>query len=236
MVWRITNARMNSPLLVEITPFPKNHAENIDLRANDVVRVVASGLREFSRSGKPPANFDVDATKAAESLIKRVMNGLSKTEIGFGDDYGQEKFEIDRNSAFSFVRASQSAKEVEFRPHRELGSVEGFISKVELDGFNRPIVWLRTRISSETVKCVSNGRGLDRIGHLEVSEVLRGLRVQVYGLINYRNSEKVSSIEVDYVHVYANDSDLPSEEDILAPGFTGGLLAEEYLERQRSDD
>ena len=46
IVWRVTNVTRNSPLRFEITPYAKNHAMNIDRRAERVVATTATGLTE----------------------------------------------------------------------------------------------------------------------------------------------------------------------------------------------
>lgn len=236
IVWRVTNAKMNSPLAIEITPFPRNFAETIDNRARRVVEIVSSGIRKVSTSGLPPPTFDKKLAAKAEALIRRVANGLLRTDLQFAEDYDIEPLRLDRSTAYGFLRASELAKESEFSPYRELGSIEGFISKVELDGYGRPVVWLRSRIDGAAVKCVSSENGLARIGHFEVSEVIRGLRVQMFGVINYRNNSKINYVDVTHVLVFPPDKDLPDEASIVAPGFIGQQLAEQYLERLREDD
>lgn len=119
--------------------------------------------------------------------------------------------------------------------HKELGSIEGFITGIEIDGFNRPIIRLRSRLDGQEVKCVSNGHGLDRIGHIEVGEVLKGLRVRVYGLLNYKDLEQILSMEVERVHVFEPDSELPEPDSIVSPNFTEGKEAVAYLETLRTD-
>ena len=116
-----------------------------------------------------------------------------------------------------------------------MGSLEGFISKVELDDFGRPLVWLKSRLDSQLVKCISDANGLDRIGHFQVSEVLKGLRVRVHGLLNYKDLEHIASIKVEGVHVFEADDKLPNHDEIVSPNFTNGVEASEYLKRLHSD-
>ena len=118
-------------------------------------------------------------------------------------------------------------------PYRELGSIDGFITKVELDGYNRPIVWLKQRIDRQLVKCITKGKALDAIGHYEVAEVLKAMRVQMFGLIHYKDLEKIDHIDVDNIRVYEDDKHLPNYEDIVDPSMTNGIEASEYLKRLR---
>ncbi len=76
---------------------------------------------------------------------------------------------------------------------------------------------------------------MDRIGHFEVAEVLKGLRVRVHGLIHYRDLEQVTAIDVEGVNVYESDDQLPCYESIVSPDFTDGVEAVQYLEALRQD-
>jgi hypothetical protein len=233
--WRITDASKNSPLTIEITPFAKNYAVNIDKRAQEVVANTASGIAKLSQTGDRPIYFS-DATIAkVESLLNRATDGLAETKIDTSSYDGVPPILISRETAKAAVANIERFRSPDPVPYRELGSVEGYIARVELDAYRRPVVWLRARIDDQMVKCISRANGLDRIGHYEVGEVLRGLRVQVFGLIKYRDLEKIVSVEVDHVHVFPSDNDLPDFPDIVAPDFTGGIEAVTYLRNLRED-
>jgi hypothetical protein len=233
--WRVTDVTKNSPLAFEVTPFPKQHAMNINNRAYEVVRATSAGFSALASGGERPLYFSNALIGKVEKLFERVANGLSETVIDLSAYTGAADISVHKSTVPAAIKNLHLFKNPEPVSYRELGSVEGFITRVELDGFNRPIVWLRKRIDGEVIKCVSKGRGLDRIGHFEVAEVLKGLRVQMFGLIHYKDLEKVASVEVDGVHVFPSDADLPDMYDIVAPGFTKGIEASEYLRRLRED-
>lgn len=233
--WRITDVTKNSPLTFEVTPFPKRHAMNVDNRAQEVVAATATGINALMRGEGRPLYFSDTLIGKVEKVVDRVANGLAETTIDLSAYRGVPQINVTKASAPSALNNLHQFRSPEPISYRELGSVEGFITKVELDGYHRPIVWLRHRIDGQMVKCVSKDRGLDSIGHYEVAEVLKGLRVQVFGTINYKDLEKIASIEVDGVHVFGEDSELPDIADIVAPGFTTGIEAVEYLRRLRED-
>ena len=104
-----------------------------------------------------------------------------------------------------------------------------------MDGYGRPLVWIRSRLDNQFIKCISNDGGLDRIGHYEVAEVLRGLRVRVFGTIRYKNIEQVESIDVEGVQVFATDHELPDSDSIVSPNFTSGVESSAYLKALRED-
>ena len=234
--WRVTDVSKNSPLTFEVTPFPRRHAMNVDNRAQEVVAATANGINALARGADRPMYFSDALIGRVEKVFNRVTNGLSETVIDASAYRDVPPISVNRASAPSALSKLHQLRNPEPISYRELGSVEGAIARVELDGHHRPIVWLRHRLDGQMVKCVSKDRGLDRIGHYEVAEVLKGLRVQVFGVINYKDLEKIASIEVDGVHVFGEDNDLPDIGDIVEPGFTGGIEAAEYLRRLREDD
>jgi hypothetical protein len=235
LVWRVTDATKNSPLTFEVTPFPKSYAMNIDQRADEVIGVAAKGLDQISKGGERPIYFTDAVVDRAERMHCRLTNGLAEMNVDFSNYESAPQLKLNRISAREFVEKISRLKKPAPAPHREIGSIEGFIAKVELDGFNRPIVWLRARLDRQLVKCVARDKALDRIGHLEVMEILRGLRVRVHGLIHYKDAEQVASIDVEGVHIFDPDRELPNPDDILDPGFTGGIEASAYLDALRGD-
>ncbi len=234
IVWRVTDATRNSPLAFEVTPYPKTHAMNIDRRAIDVVTATATGLEQITTTGERPLYFSDQVIDRAERVYARVTNGLAETHVDFSA-YDVPSLGVTKDSAKNSISRIVALRASPPVAHREIGSVEGFVAKVELDGFHRPIVWLRSRLDGQLVKCVASDGGLDRIGHFEVVEVLKGKRVRVHGLLHYRSLEKISSIEVEGVHVFESDSELPEAATIVSPGFTEGVESSEYLEALRED-
>ena len=234
LVWRVTDARKNSPLTFEVTPFPATFGMNIDQRAQKVVSAAAMGVKHLTETGERPLYFTDQTIDRVERIYARLTNGLAQTTVDFSY-YDAPNFEATPEIALRSIEQITATRAAAPVPHRELGSLEGFINKVELDGYGRPIVWLRSRLDGQEVKCVSDEDGLSRIGHLEVSEVLRGLRVRVYGLIHFKDLERISSIAVETVHVFQPDETLPGPADILDPDITRGMESCAYLEALRAN-
>lgn len=235
IVWRVTDATRNSPLTFEVTPYPKTHAMNIDRRAMEVVTATAKGLKQIATTGGRPMYFSDQAIDRAERVYARVTNGLAETNVDFSAYDAAPNLEVNRDSARSSISHIEEFRTPTPVAHREIGSLEGFVAKVELDGFQRPIVWLRSRLDGQIVKCVASDGGLDRIGHFEVMEVLKGKRVRVHGLLHYKSLEQIASIEVEGVHVFEADTELPDAASIVSPGFTKGVEPSAYLEALRQD-
>ena len=186
LVWRVTDAKKQSPITFEVTPFSKTFGKNIDNRAKQVVSATASGLALISETGERPNYFTDDVMKQAERVNFRVTSGLAKTTLDFRNYGDVPNIELTPESARRTIENIAVIKAPGPIKHRELGSIEGFVARIELDGYGRPIVWIRSRLDRQVFKCISNDHGLDRIGHFEVSEVLKGMRVRVHGLILIR--------------------------------------------------
>lgn len=234
--WRVTNASKNSPLTIEVTPFPRNFAMNIDGRAAQVVLATSRGIDALASGSERPMYFSDTLIGRAERMFERVTNGLAETLVDTSEYESVDSIRVSRELAGAAIKNLSEIRAPKAIEYRELGSVEGYITKIELDGYNRPLVWLKHRLDGQTVKCVTKGHALDSIGHYEVAEVLKGLRVQIFGLINYKDLEKISSVDADAIHVFASDKELPDMEDIVAPDFTKGIEASEYLRIIREDD
>ena len=235
LVWRVTDAKKQSPITFEVTPFSKTFGMNIDNRAKQVVSATASGLAQISETGERPNYFTDDVMKQAERVNVRVTNGLAKTTLDFRNYGDVPNIELTPESARRTIENIAVIKAPGPIKHRELGSIEGFVARIELDGYGRPIVWIRSRLDRQVFKCISNDHGLDRIGHFEVSEVLKGMRVRVHGLIHYKDLHQIDKLDVDGVHVFQPDHQLPDNDSIVSPDFTGGVEASRHLDQLRGD-
>jgi hypothetical protein len=121
----------------------------------------------------------------------------------------------------------------EYLGYREHGSVEGFVQSIERDGFGRPLLWLRHRLTGEGVKCLVFGPARAELETHQIRDVWRNRRVQVYGMLHYRSLGILNQIEAINVRFLRDRTELPTADDIADENFTGGLSSEEYLERLR---
>lgn len=236
IVWRVTDVTKNSPLAFEITPFPRHFATNIDNRVEKVVASTAAGLHMLAERGERPAYFSDAIINKAEKVYQRVTNGLAETTLDFSAYKSVSPITISKQNAEKSKKNISAVKEPAPMSYRELGSIEGFITKAEKDGYGRPIVWIKTRLDNQEVKCVADGDALNRIGHIEVERVWKGMRVRVFGDISYKALGKIEKIEPDAVQFFDDDSSLPSIEAIVDPTFAEGLESVEYLRQLRKDD
>src|SRR3954452_22427005 len=230
--WRIVAATTNSPITFEAKAFPHDFGVNVDNRAEIVARHTALGLQQLEQKGERPPYFTDRVLARAERLFARVTNGLERTTVFYGDDLPR----LDVTPAIA-RRASENVRTVlkpdSRPPYEELGSIEGFVEKIEKDGWGKPVVRLRVRVTGDTVKCFVRGNALKAFEDRQIGDVWRGRRVQLFGMLKFKGLGALSQIDADEVRFMRTGAELPSIDDILDEGFTGGLSTEEYLMRVR---
>lgn len=235
LIWRVTGASMNSPVSVELTPFPKNPAIHIDERAEEVERAVAVGLRALRHGSPRPPFFTDEVLSKARKIHSRVLNGLSNTIIAFDPAIEAEQIVIDRSAAQEVQRTTEREIGEQAVPYTELGSVEGYVTKPELDGYGRAVLRFKARLGGAEIKAYASGSAFRQIEDLTLSDVWQGVRIRVYGTIHYKGLGQIESINATGIEVFENPN-LPGYEDIVDDGFTHGLSTEEFLRELRGDD
>ena len=232
--WRVTNLTKNSPLSVEITPSPKVYGTNIDNRANEVVNATSQGFQELKRGGKRPKYFTDSILKKIEGVNKRVTNGLSDTEVDFSKYKNTTNFSINPNLARAIIKRIETLKTPTPAPYREMGSVEGYVKNIGHDG-KRAFIILNARIDGRDIKCTSSDAGLDKIERLLVGEVIKGLRLRVFGILHYKVLGVIDRVDVDRVEQFTPRDQLPTIEDLIDHDFTNGVDSVEYIRRMRDN-
>jgi hypothetical protein len=232
--WRIVSATTNSPITLEAQSFAKDFAVDITARAEIVTRSAAYGLRELQSKGERPSYFTNRVLLKAEKLFERVTNGLQQTTV----DYGPDLPHLDLTPAGARTAAAntRSILSPQNKPYREQGSVEGFAQRIERDGWGRPLLWLRLRLTGEVVKCRVSGAAFTELEAHQIRDIWGGRRVQVYGMLHYKGLGLLSEIEAINVRFLRERKHLPDVGQIQDENFTGGLKSEEYLERLRGGD
>ena len=232
--WRVTNVSMNSPITFEITPVAKVYGTDIEARAREVVVATSKGLASLRDGKDRPHSFTDDAIRKTEKISRRVTNGLASTEVDFSE-YEEQVYRLDHETAHRTVATLSKMTETLKYPHRELGSIEGFVKSIARDGHGRPLIHLTGRLNGNEVKCIGTNGGLDRIGHLRVDQIMRGLRIRVFGTLHYKTTDTVDRVDVDRVDLFPQEDELPGLDDIVEPNFTDGVEAVENLKKLRAD-
>jgi len=234
IVWRVVEASRNSPLMLGVEAYPKQFATNIDQRVAIVLRETAQGLATIKHRPERPKFFTNAVMRKAKRIAERVTNGIGMTKVDFGPDLPAVEFTP--SVARSAIRNVDLVLSGPGRPYQEIGSVEGYLQGVELDGFNRRVAYVRERVTGEHVKCVIPRRAsqlaLDIAGR-RIGDVWSKARVQVFGRIFYDGPGRIDRVEAEDIRFLRPRSELPQIDDVVDQNFTSGLPAEEYLERMR---
>ncbi|MFM9842535.1 MAG: hypothetical protein ACKVOI_06155 [Dongiaceae bacterium] len=232
--WRITNASKNSPLEITLESFPRVYAVNVDNRASIVARHTAEGFAQLQSAPERPPFFNEQILAKALQIFERVTNGLSLSEVDFGEDL--PRLDLRPVTARAAAVNARMALSPANRPYREAGSIEGFFKRAETDGFNRNLVWIKNRITGDDVKCVLSGAALEKVGDHKIDDVFKGRRLRMIGVIQYKTRGKIAQIEAADVKILRQRNELPAVDDILDENFTGGVSSEDYLENLRNGD
>lgn len=233
IVWRVVNATKASPLSFTIQAFARQYAVNVDARANHVVDRAVSGLRLLGEKAERPPYFTETALSKVERIFERVTNGLDGTEIAAE---GLEPIVLTPNTARIAGRHVRSVLEPSGKPYKEIGSLEGYIKHVGIDGWGRRTLWLKHRLTGDEVRCMVVGDAEKTLAHREVEDVWRGDRISAFGTIFYRAPGRLSHMEANTLRFLRRRSELPDVDDIIDPDFTGGIRSEEYLEKLRNGE
>ena len=234
--WRVTNAKKNSPLELEIMPFPRQHGVDIEQRVHKVKEYTASGLALLAANAERPSFFnDPVLEKVERSLFQRVTNGLSLTKVDYGPEI-QSTIEITPSIARAAVSHISAVRVPKEKPYRELGSAEGFLKGIDRDGFGRAIVYVKLRLNGEIVKCLVSEEAESEVERHQIGDVWKNRRVRVAGTVYYKSLGRISKIDADVVQFLRRRDELPSSSDIINKDFTGGLASTEYLEKLRNGE
>lgn len=234
IVWRLVNAQRASPLTVELEAFPKRFATNIDRRVALVVSGTAHGLAAVREKAERPEYFTDRVLQRAHKIAERVTNGLDLSEIDFGENLPKDT--LTPAVAGVVSRNTDRILRPTDRPYNELGSVEGYILGVEVDGQGHKVLTIQHRLTGEEVKCFLSGDALEKLESRQIRDVYRHARVLVSGRIHVRADRKISRMDAEDLRFFRSRHELPDIDDIIDREFTGGLASEEYLGRLRRGD
>lgn len=230
--WRIVDASRNSPLALECQAFPRNYAVNIDRRAELVMSCTAKGFQLLQTTAERPEYFTDKVLTKVRGIFDRVTNGLNLTEVDSGE--GLPPILITPvNARWAAANTDRVLKPVS-KPYREFSSVEGYFQGVERDGFGRKLLFVRHRVTGDTIKCIVSGNALAEVERQQIAKVFHNRRVQVTGMLHFKSLGRLSQVEANEVRFLRSRSELPQVNDIIDRDFTGGMTSEDYIERQRS--
>ncbi|MCC2981269.1 hypothetical protein [Sphingomonas sp. IC4-52] len=235
--WKVVGLSKNSParITVEAIPLP-GHSDGPQI-AERAREITVGGLRQLIAKGERPLYFSDNVIEAADRFLRRMTRQLSATTVGSSDAEATE-VTVGTVAAIEALRHVEIVREAEpVHPYRELGSFEGYIQNVGTDGWQRPFIIVKSRVTGADVKCYLSGEALRALEDEPVAQVVwRNRRVTAVGVLKYRSVGRLSQAEVTRLDFADPDESLPQLKDIIDLGFTDGLSSHEYLERVRNGE
>ena len=235
--WQVVGLSKNSPARIVVEAIPRaGFADGPELaaRARDLT---VGGLQHLIARGERPLYFNDNVIESADRFLRRMTRDLSKTTVGAPGSANAD-VTVGTVAAIEALKHIEIVREAEpVHPYRELGSFEGYIQNVGTDGWQRPYIIIRSRLSSADVRCYLSGEALRALEQEPVAKVVwRHRRVVAVGVLKYRSVGKLSQAEISRLDFDEPHERLPQLQDIINPSFTGGLSSHEYLERVRNGE
>lgn len=234
--WRVVGLSKSSParVVVEARALP-GHKEGPSIAA-EARDIATRGLAQLAISEGRPLHFTDNVIDAAERFARRMTRGLAATVVG--DPDGGAVVAIRAPEALQVLAHIDHVREAEpVHPYRELGSFEGYIQNVGTDGWGKPYIIVKSRVSGSDIKCYLIEDARKALEDERVADVVwRERRVTAVGILKFRSVGKLSQAEISRLDFADPREHLPQFQDIVNPNFTSGLRSDEYLERLRNGE
>lgn len=229
--WRVIGLSKNSPATITAEAVAKSGHSNGDLIASMAYIQSIEGLTALQHVSEKPRGFSDSSLEAAERFAKRAAFSLADTVIS-GDN--SPPISVKSQIAASIASHIQQITIPErLHPFRELGSFEGYIDSIGVDGFGRPYIVVKNRISNSDVKCFLSGSALEMLQQEPVAKVVwRKRRIIAAGLLKYRDLTRLTQAEIDKID-FVGDGPWPSYKSVQDRNYTNGLDSTTFIERLR---
>ncbi len=238
VVWNLTFASTNSPFTAEGAP--------VDLRTNATayglvmnhVEIIERGLSRIQAGEPLDDEFPNDKREIAVRMLKRNLNGIGSTKIGFDDESPGVELDpiIAKRSLNVILGTGDDLYDYLFDSfaHKEVGSLEGRILDVGTD-YDEPAFKLKEHRTGREIWCrVDQGARNEIEKKLTAGDVWDHRRVRVRGVLSYDLSGKIIRL-YDGRITYINPEDVDIE-SLHDPDFTEGMAPYEYLDHLRDNE
>lgn len=236
IIWRLSNATMNSPLTVTANAYSKDPSVHVTHQAIRAKRQITKVFQDLT-TGKPiPDWVNKQEEVLLRNILKRNLNGIGRTDIMLGDNV--EPIVISHQVATQCINnldlaAIQKLSQKEDFTHNALGSIEGEIIRADTF-YSQPSLLIRERLSNKDVRCTLKNSIAAKIGvQHNLYEIWNNKRILVEGLLSYDMDGVIVRIEATDITLV--ESTNISVDKIFDPNFTGGLAPIEYLNQIRGD-
>ena len=234
IVWRLTEARTNSPpFTVVATPFPIKPDISVVLEVARTTNALTSDMRGLMEGRVEGAA--INAAEPLEHVMRRNTGRIARTEIVVD---GLPPLSIDRRNAAIARRALEDRKRdlavaVKDWTRTELGSMEGEVIGLKRY-YGNPALSFVERISGVEVTVSLSKELWKKIGPEHAwSEVWQGHRFRLTGLLYYGADGTIKRAEVEAFEML-QVPDLPLDR-LRKADVLGDLTMEEHLDEIRRD-
>lgn len=223
LVWEVTDASLNSPLMLELEPVRRSP---IDARER-VVDAYVKGLSVLNRRRTKPRHFSTKALSAAKRMAQSYDNGAGKVEFSAPRNAVVLSPKVAPNVEAILSPPVASGLQLFRGPRAEIGTLEGVVTILKSDG--QEFFTLKDRFRGCEVRCVFRPE-LDSV----VREAWKR-RAQITGAIQYGADGIPRQIEVERIRLLREAAELPQFKD-FGIDITGGVDSVEYVRALRDAD
>ena len=167
-----------------------------------IAKTIATGIRTLERSAKRPKHFNDAALLKLRDLARLASPETPTVKVGNGAGHAV-------TLSSRLVANVEAVLAPEFQ---SIGTIEGKLEGLIIHGKKR--FYIFDPLTGRQVTCYFTDRFTDRFGWQNVLQAF-GKRVAASGLIQSRRSGENVSIQVNRLHVFPLDEELPSVTDVL---------------------
>ncbi len=191
--WRVESISMSSPLQLMSRPISRSESISVP-NLEDLSGVASSGLKLIQNQAVRPPYFTDTALERARDIVARVrkLEGVLSVDLTRLDEHVVANVNEVLGSTFSAI-----------------GSVEGFLERLNVHGTNR-IFNIYDPITGGQIRCEFG----NRIPPGEVGRLAKK-RVVVHGEIRYRDDGSIVNVLARSIDAFPEEADLPSADDVL---------------------
>lgn len=236
IVWRLTDARTNSPpFTIVAEPFPIHPSISVALEANRIA-LGFTGVMRSLLSGDAPEQVEREIVKPLRRTLERNLNGIGKTDITLA---GEAVVSIVPQNARVAVLALDRLDLEEEASHRDWSRTEYGTVESEVSGLTRwndkPALVLVERLSGEKFTGVLSDTAAEKIGGEHTwREAWEGRRVFVSGALHYNSESVIKRADIeDLVSVGWTDVSLS---DMRKIDILEGRTVADHLATLRGDN
>ncbi len=234
VVWKLVSVSMNSPFGATAEAISYDPIINIDEAAGRQKSKLKRGMESVLKGVIPEEWTSDEGRKIVDRVLSRNKDGIGKTCIIV--DFAKESKPIEVTpqlaiSARSEIHKSPFYLVAEEMPHRELGSIDGYLIAVG-SHYGKPAIQVKDRLTGEEIWCRVPDETVNSISKAMVlDDIWKHKRVTVSGSIQYEKNGTIGRIYDAQIELMVTKE--ISLDEVRDASFTQGISPSEYLTKLR---